>query len=125
MLDDFLVFSDDKQELAEVRERIREFLVRLRLRLHPKKSVVSRTDDGIRFLGYRVFARPRLLRKETVRRLRRRVGSMQADYAAGQIDFAGIRRRLMSWSGHARQANTCRLRERLFDTIRFQRATAE
>ena len=124
-VDDFLVFSDDKQELAEVRERIREFLVRLRLRLHPDKSVVSRTDDGIRFLGYRVFASHRLLPKENVRRLRRRVRSMQADYAAGQIDFADIRRRLMSWSGHARQANTYRLRERLFDTIRFQRATAE
>jgi hypothetical protein len=31
--------------------------------------------------------------------------------------------RLISWIGHARQANTYRLRCRLFDTISFQRAT--
>ncbi len=39
-VDDFLVFSNDKNHLADVREQISEFLVRLRLRLHPKKSVI-------------------------------------------------------------------------------------
>ena len=50
---------------------------------------------------------------------------MQEDYAAGRVSFAEIHQRLMSWSGHARQANTYRLRCRLFDTISFQRATTE
>ena len=124
-VDDFLVFSDDKSHLADVREQIREYLIRLRLRLHPKKSVVFPVKDGIRFLGYRVFPTHRLLPKENVRRFRRRVRGMQEDYAAGRVAFAEIYQRLMSWSGHARQANTYRLRCRLFDTIRFQRATTE
>jgi hypothetical protein len=81
--------------------------------------------DGIRFLGYRVFPTHRLLPKENVRRFRRRVRRMQEDYAAGRLGFAEIYQRLMSWSGHARQANRYRLRCRLFDTIKFQRATAD
>jgi retron-type reverse transcriptase len=122
-VDDFLVFSDDKSQLADVREKIREFLVRLRLRLHPKKSVVFSVKDGIRFLGYRVFPTHRLLPKENIRRFRRRVRRLQQDYIAGRVSFAEIHQRLMSWNGHARQANTYRLRCRLFDTISFQRAT--
>ena len=43
----------------------------------------------------------------------------------GRVSFAEIYPRLMSWSGHARQANTYRLRCRLFDTISFQRATTK
>ena len=122
-VDDFLVFSDDKQHLAEVREQIRAFLVRLRLVLHPKKCAIFPVADGIRFLGYRVFPTHRLLPKENVRRFRRRVREMEADYAAGRVSFAAVNQRLMSWEGHARQANTERLRKRLFDTIHLQRAT--
>jgi hypothetical protein len=124
-VDDFLVFSHDKKQLGEVREQITDFLTTLRLRLHPTKNVILPVKEGIRFLGYRVFATHRLLPKENVRRFRRRLLGMQEDYAAGQVSFAEINQRIMSWSGHARQANTYRLRCRLFDTISFQRATTE
>ena len=124
-VDDFLVFSDDKSHLADVRDQIREFLIRLRLRLHAKKNVIFPVNDGIRFLGYRVFPTHRLLPKENVRRFRRRVRVMQEEYAAGRASFAEVYQRLISWSGHAKQANTYRLRCHLFDTISFQRATTE
>jgi retron-type reverse transcriptase len=124
-VDDFLVFCDDKRRLADVRAVIAAFLVSLRLRLHPAKSVIFPVDAGIRFLGYRVFPTHRLLPKENVRRFRRRIRQMQKDYASGRVSFAAIHQRLMSWNGHARQANTYRLRRRLFDTISFQRATAD
>ncbi len=66
-----------------------------------------------------------LLPKENVRRFRRRARAMQEDYAAGRVSFAEVYQRLMAWNGHARQANTYRLRTALFDTMRFQRATTE
>ena len=92
-VDDFLLFSDDKRHLAEVREQIRHFLVRLRLCLHPGKSVIFRVKDGIRFLGYRTFPTHRLLPKENVRRFKRRVREMQMEYAAGRISLAKISER--------------------------------
>ena len=96
-VDDFLVFSDDKHHLADVREQIRDFLVRLRLRLHPKKCVIFPVKDGIRFLGYRVLPTHRLLPKENVRRLRRRVRGMQEDYAAGRVAFGSVRKKGYLW----------------------------
>jgi retron-type reverse transcriptase len=124
-VDDFLVFSDDKQHLAEMREQITDFLTRLRLRLHPTKNVIFPVNQGIRFLGYRVFPTHRLLVQENIRRFRRRLRQMQRDYAGWRLSFAEIHRRIVSWIGHARQANTYRLRCQLLPTIVFQRATTE
>jgi len=124
-VDDFLVFSDDKPQLAEWRDQISQFLVGHRLRLHPTKNAIFPVTQGIRFLGYRVFPTHRLLIRENVRRFRRRAGRMQDQYAHRRLDLADIRQRLMSWVGHANQADTYRLQRRLFATICFQRATAQ
>jgi hypothetical protein len=105
------------------RAAITDFLPSLRMQLHPTKNTIFPVDQGIRFLGYRVFPTHRLLVKDNVRRFRRRVRCMQQDYSRWAIGPAEIRQRLMSWSGHAAQADTFRLRERLFATISFQRAT--
>lgn len=123
-VDDFLVFADDKRRLREVKLEIEHFLERLRLRIHPDKSVVFPCSQGIRFLGYRVFPTHRLLAKENVHRFRRRMRSMQREFAAGRIGFDAIRPRIMSWIGHAQHANTYRLRSDLLGRMSFQRAAA-
>ncbi|MBL7044313.1 MAG: group II intron reverse transcriptase domain-containing protein [Pirellulaceae bacterium] len=124
-VDDFLLFSDDKRQLAEARCQIADFLHKLRLQLHCRKNTIFPVQEGIRFLGYRVFPTHRLLVKENVWRFLRRVRCMQKGYSEGNTTLLEIRQRLMSWSGHARQADTHRLRTYLFDIIKFQRVTAE
>src|SRR5262249_44646422 len=76
-VDDFLVFSDDKKQLAGLREHLKDFLSGLRLRLHPAKNVVFPVTAGIRFLGYRVYPTHRLLVKDNVWRFRRRLRQLQ------------------------------------------------
>jgi retron-type reverse transcriptase len=122
-VDDFLVFADDKRRLHEVKGEIEHFLETLRLRVHRDKSVVFPCHLGIRFLGFRVFPTHRLIAKENVRRFRRRMRWMQRAFATGRIGFDAIRPRIMSWLGHARHANTYRLRSDLFRRMTFQRAT--
>jgi retron-type reverse transcriptase len=119
--DDFVLFADDPRRLAEARAACREFLCSLRLRLHAHKSVVSRVVDGTRFLGYRVFPGHRLLARENVTRMKRRLKRLQRAFAAGQIGPADLRRRLVGWIGHAAHADTFRLRERLFRETSFSR----
>jgi retron-type reverse transcriptase len=123
--DDFLVFADDKADLAEARRRIADFLAGLRLRLHPHKNVIFPVRQGIAFLGYRVFATHRLLAKANVWRFRRRLRRMQKQYARHGISREQACQRILSWIGHARQADTYRLRERLFREHRFRRSAAE
>jgi RNA-directed DNA polymerase len=50
-VDDFVLFHGDKKWLAEARERCREHLAGLRLKLYSDKAVISRPADGTRFLG--------------------------------------------------------------------------
>jgi retron-type reverse transcriptase len=123
-VDDFVIFAGAKRELAAVRDRAAEFLGGLRLRLHPDKSVIFPTRQGIRFLGYRVYRTHLGLVPENVRRFRRRLRDLQREYACYQITFAEARGRIISWTGHARQADTYRLRKRLFLEHRFRRAAA-
>jgi retron-type reverse transcriptase len=123
-VDDFLVFSHDKRVLRDVQSQISDFLIGLRLRLHSRKNVVFPVSQGIRFLGYRVFPTHRLLVKDNVWRFRRRLQRMQRAYAERRLSAAEVGQRILSWIGHAGQANTYRLRSMLFDRFPFQRATA-
>jgi len=114
-----------QRRLHEVRAEVERFLEALRLQIHQDKSVVFPCDQGIRFVGYRVLPTHRLLARENVRRFRRRMRWMQQAFAAGRIGFDAIRLRIMSWIGHARHANTDRLRTDLFGRMTFQRAASK
>ena len=120
-VDDFVLFGNDKEWLHEVKCRMEEYLAGLRLKMHRQKSRVYRTQDGVAFLGYRIFPSHRLLKKDNVLRMRRRLKAMQADYAEGNIDLAKVRQRIHSWLGHAGHADTFRLRERLLSGAVFTR----
>jgi hypothetical protein len=65
----------------------------------------------------------RLLPKANARRFRRPVRTMQHEHAVGLASFAEIYQQLMSWVGHAKQADTHQLRRRLFREHPFRRAT--
>src|SRR5262249_27283417 len=113
-VDDFVLFGDDAGRLAELRERCRETLASLRLRLHPRKAIISRCQDGARFLGYRVFPTHCLLPRANVVALQRRLRRWREELAAGRLDQEAVQRRLAGWMGHARQADTWRLCHWLF-----------
>jgi retron-type reverse transcriptase len=112
-VDDFTVFGHDKRELVAARDGIAEFLETLRLRLHPDKTMVFPTAQGIRFLGYRVFGSHVRLARESVVRFRRRIRDWRADANAGCLDRVHVRKSVSSWLGHAVHAATSRLRERM------------
>jgi retron-type reverse transcriptase len=121
-VDDLLLFSRDRQHLHSLRNRIEDFLTGLRLRLHPRKSTIFPALLGIRFLGYRVWPTHRKLVKDNVWRFRRRLRDLQHRYAENRIDYDAVHPRLASWIGHARQADTRQLRERLLSEHPFRRA---
>jgi retron-type reverse transcriptase len=115
-VDDFVLFGTEKQWLRQALERCREFLATLRLRLHEDKSVISRTNDGVRFLGFRIFPDYRLLVRENVSRLKRRLRLWQRQACAGSLP-ENLRQRLMAWKGHADQANTFGLQRQLIPAM--------
>lgn len=123
-VDDWVVFDNNKGHLDDVKVRMEEYLENLRLKLHPNKCRVYRVDEGIRFLGYRIFPTHRLLPKDNVLRMRRRLKALSTAFEMGKVNLEGIRQSIMSWIGHAAHADTYRLRSRLLGEVAFQRGGA-
>ena len=120
--DDFLLFSDDKDSLHAARETVRDFLRGHRLRLHRRKSVIFPVHCGIPFLGYRVFPTHRLLARPNTIRLRRRLRKLQRQNERGSVSSEDVRRRVISWWGHAQHANAWRIARQILADYPFLRA---
>jgi len=104
-VDDFLLFSDDKVQLREWRQAICERLHMHRVRLNERKSRVYRVQDGVTFLGQRVWPGRRRLARANVARVRRRLRAQADLYRAGQLAKDSLIQRWASWKGHALQAD--------------------
>lgn len=123
-VDDFLLFSNGKTALNEMRLAIEDFLTSFRLRIHAGKSRVYRVSDGITFLGWRIFPNRLRLVRENVVRFRRRLRKMQYLFAEGDLDVKELKQRISAWIGHAGFGDTWNLRSNLFSGFAFQRRSA-
>ena len=119
--DDFALFSACKEDLAEAKKRIGDFLEAYRLMPHPKKCHVFPTRRGSPFLGYRVLKTHKKLLPDNVRRFRKRAKKMVQSFEAGSLTADKVSASLKSWIAHAEHAETYRLRERLFSDLVFTR----
>lgn len=118
-VDDYAAFSDDRQELADARLAMAEFLATLRLQMHPVKSQLFDTLHGANFVGFRVLPDRIRVRNDNLQRARRRMKQLQKDYAAGTISLKPLVQRLQSWEAHLMHGDTYRLRRKLFDHYVF------
>lgn len=123
-VDDFLLFSDSKEDLHGMHGEIREFLYRYRLTLHSGKSRVYRCRDGFPFLGFRLFPTHARLARPNVVRFRRRLRRLHAAYHAGLIDRETVDQSVRAWIGHAMHGDTWLLREQIFEAFPFVATTA-
>ncbi len=74
--DDFVFISGDKLELESTRQKCEAFLTRvLKLSMHPDKVFIKTIYSGVDFLGWVHFARHRVLRTTTKKRLFRKLNT--------------------------------------------------
>jgi len=104
--DDFLIFSDEKDRLWELRKVVDAELAALRLRFAEPKSRLLQTNEGVPFCGFRFLPglRPRIL-GATKRRFELRRYLLKA---AG--DFKRLSLSVFSWYQFSREGNTQGLR---------------
>ena len=78
--DDFVFFSQDREELEDIVPIISEFLAeKLRLTIHPKKIFIKTLSSGVDFLGWVHFPYHRVLRTSTKWRMFRRLEKSQKE----------------------------------------------
>ena len=115
-MDDFVITHHDKRQLQSWRLAIEAFLWReLRLETNNKTQVfpVGYRGRALDFLGYRIYATHRLLRKNSIKRIKANLKRYRRSFAEGQLSLAQIRLRLQSWLGHCRHCHSYRLRKKL------------
>lgn len=120
-VDDFCLFSDDREELVDWRCRVEERLAGLRLKIHPIKSQIFETKRGASFVGYRVLPDRIRVARKSVRRANRRLKDMERDFARGTISINEVKGCISSWIAHVSHADSYRLREKVLSSLRFQR----
>lgn len=118
-MDDFVVLHHDKAQLQAWRARIEQFLwSALRLTTNSKTQIFPVGPDNGRaldFLGYRIYPTHRLLRKNSIKRIRYKLRRFKRAIAAGRLTAGDCRPCIQSWCAHAAHANTWRLRCSLFN----------
>jgi len=115
-MDDFLVVHENKDYLREIREKIKIFCkAELTLTLHPNKQHISNIENGLTWLGYRVFRNGyKRVRTANVVRFRQRLKRLEHDYQKGQITQSEVHASLSSWIGLSKHANAYNLSQSIF-----------
>lgn len=118
-VDDFALFSDDRQFLCKARSAIEGDLAGLRLKIHPIKSQLFETKRGASFLGFRILPDRMRVRTENLRRARRRLRRYQSQYRRGELALGKLTECVRSWIAHLEHGDTWLLRERIFAILVF------
>jgi len=110
--DDFLLFTDHKDQAHAWRHQVGKFLIE-ELELTMAKDRVYPVRLGVDYVGYRHFPDKVLVRKSTARRMRRRVRHLRYLMATGQVELDRARSTVAAISGWLRWANAYNLRRAL------------
>ena len=101
-VDDFVIFKNNKQELWNVKMKIKTMLYKLRLSLHPIKVKIYRVDQGVKFLGYKVFPHYIHLKTENIQRFLKRMKAYRVALRKGGVQFEKVKQSVMSWIGYSK-----------------------
>ena len=112
-VDDFLCADNDLNFLKGLLPPMQDYLNGLRLKLHPRKCHILRSDKGVLFLGQVIYPDYRLLKKQNIRRFCQRMKRMERELKTKEITEKRFNASIAGWLGHACQANTFRLRQDL------------
>jgi len=107
-VDDFLLFSDDKQVLHEWKGKIAARQAKLRLTLHEPQ--IFPVNTGIPFLGFRIYPTHRRLKKKRGIAFQRRFRHLYGQWIAREIDRVRLDASALAWCAHASWGDTYGLR---------------
>lgn len=122
-MDDMVVIVHDKETALQLREAFRAKLASLGFTFsHASVLPISR---GVNFLGYRIWPTHRLLRRDSVRRMKRRLKTLEWQYRHGQITAADVRAPIASWLAHCQHANADNITRQVLEQSPFMQRTAD
>ncbi|MEI6125618.1 MAG: reverse transcriptase/maturase family protein [Pseudomonadota bacterium] len=114
-MDDFIVWSDDRNELKDYLKSIRYFL-REMLSLELNDTIIlNQTAGGVGFLGYRVFPDTVMLTKRSKARFIKKYQSHERNYLYGKWEEADLAVHINPLIAFTKHANAHAFRKNTFE----------
>lgn len=112
-MDDIIILHPDKRFLAQVKQEIEAFMNdKLRLNLN-RKTAIRPCSMGIDFVGYRIWATHRKLKKKTAQKIQSRVKFLSSALKSGEISRETFDRSIASYWGMLKHFNSYGFRQKL------------
>lgn len=112
-MDDFMLFHNDKSYLHNCKASIRDFLDSLHLEMKSGKSEIFPVKNGFEFLGFFNKLAYIRVKKDGVKRFKKRLYTMRWQYTNRLISLDKIGESIRCWSAHAAYADSYRLRRKI------------
>lgn len=120
-MDDIIILSDNKKYLHKAKEDIGIFLKSaLALDLN-NKTAIRPISLGVEFVGFKIWPTHRKLKKKTLKKIKRRVKTLQKAYEKGLIAFDKVNASMQSYFGIMRHFNSYNFKTKLLNECVFQR----
>ncbi|MEK6809147.1 MAG: reverse transcriptase domain-containing protein [Nanoarchaeota archaeon] len=117
-VDDFAIIHLSKDKLDEYKEKVDKFLKEeLALQLHPDKSKIIPYQQGVPFLGMKVFPYHKLIIRKNVRKFRKRISVLNQEYILKKATYDKIYDFVEGWDSYAKQADAFKLRKKFLKDI--------
>jgi len=113
-MDDFILLHESKKQLQCWKKQIEQFLYSIKLCFNKKKTNVFPICTGVDFLGYRLFAFHRLIRKSTVKRFLRIIKAKIRKFQSGEISFKKLSESFNSWEAYLGHGNSYALKKSIY-----------
>ncbi|MEO0640313.1 MAG: RNA-directed DNA polymerase [Bacteroidota bacterium] len=97
-VDDFVLFHPSRVQLRLLLSEVETFVHKMKLNLHPNKTHIYQTHQGVPFLGFLIFPHYRWVQKARVHRFKRHLKKQ----LASQVDQKRLVQGVNSWLGHIR-----------------------
>lgn len=98
-MDDIVLLDNNSEKLLNMKNRLEEFAGD-KMKMVFSKWNISPVSRGINFLGYRIWPKYKLLRKQSVKRAKRVIKTMKESG-----DYEELQKFIVSWTGHAKWAD--------------------
>ena len=113
-VDDFVILHNSREQLSAWQKMIEKFLQeKLLLGLHPEKTKILCSTSGICFLGLKIFPHHRILKRRTVRSLKRKIISLHDCYKSKKVTYDEVYDVLEGGIAYAKTADTYTLRNKI------------
>lgn len=117
-VDDFVILHRSREILDRYKKQINLFLKdKLALQLHPEKSRIFPLYKGTEFLGLKIFANHKMVRKKNIRKFQQKLNSLVRQYKDSIIDYDKIYDLLEGWCAYIQHSNSYNLKQKMLKPV--------